>query len=64
MKAKERESYWVIDITCWGTHHAIGTEKQAEEWRRNKARYEGCIARKRVANDEEIADHKIDWEHL
>lgn len=39
-------SYWRIDVLCWGTVYAVGTEAQAEEWRAHKARWEGCVARK------------------
>ena len=40
------ESIWKIHVVAWGTLYARGTAKQAEEWRRHKACWEGCIARK------------------
>lgn len=48
------EEHWVIYVTRWGTFFGIGTEEQAENWRKHKANYEQSVATKRKATDEEI----------
>lgn len=55
---KEITKYWVIECPAWGTLYATGTEAQAEEWRIHKANWEGSIARKRQATQQEIAGRK------
>ena len=39
--------YWDITVAAWGPLYATGTEEQAEKWRKHKARWERCIARKK-----------------
>ena len=46
-KQATEKKYWEIEVVCWGTLYAIGTEEQAEEWRKHKANWEQCIARKK-----------------
>ena len=46
--------HWVIEVPAWGTLYAIGTEEQAETWRRHKANWEQSVARKREATEKEI----------
>jgi hypothetical protein len=54
------EEHWIIEVPAWGTHYGIGTEDQAEEWRKHKARWEQSIARKRRATLQEIEDNKFE----
>lgn len=54
------DHYWAITVTGWGTLYAIGTEAQAETWRRLKAISEGTSARMRVTT----ADEWHMWTHL
>lgn len=55
----KEEKYWVIHVVDWGTLYAKGTEEQAEEWRRHKANWEGCVAKKRLATEGEMDTHKF-----
>lgn len=54
------KKYWIIEVVAWGTLYAIGTEEQAEEWRRHKANWEQCIARKREASPQEMKEHAFE----
>lgn len=51
-----KNEHWVINVSNWGTLYAFGTEKEAEEWRKHKARYEGSPATKRLATPEEASE--------
>jgi len=53
-------SHWRINISEWGILWGLGTEKQAEEWRRHKCRWEGCIGQKRPATEDEIENNKFE----
>jgi len=44
---------WMISVAGYGEFLFHGTEKEAEEARRHKARWEGAVARKRLATKEE-----------
>lgn len=57
---KEKLQHWVIEVSTWGELHAIGTEDQAEEWRRHKAEWEGGAATKRLATQEEILANEFE----
>ena len=46
--------YWVITVAGWGTIYGYGTEEDAETMRVHKARWERAVARKRLANVDEI----------
>lgn len=52
--------YWKITVHDWGTLYAIGTEAQAEEWRKHKARWEQAVAKKEEV-DATVSD---EWEKL
>lgn len=54
------QQHWRIDVHGWGTLWAVGTEAQAEEWRRHKANWEHAVARKSICTDEEKAGRKFD----
>lgn len=49
-------TYWKIDVADWGVLWAIGTEEHAEEWRRHKANWEGCPARKERVEKADLPD--------
>jgi len=49
-----KNEYWAIDVAHWGTLFCYGSEQEAEDWRKHKARWEQCVARKRLATKEEI----------
>ncbi len=53
------KKHWVIEVPAWGTLYAIGTEAQAEEWRRHKANWEHSVARKREATKEEVEENEF-----
>ena len=57
---KKENKHWVIKVHSWGTLFAIGTEEQAEEWRRHKARWERSIATKREATESEVVEGKFE----
>lgn len=69
-KTKQRQSccavatgsLWVITVGGgYGTFFFRGTESEAEEMRRHKARWEGAVARKRPATaEEETANNRGD----
>ncbi len=59
---KKVNKHWVIDVASWGTMYMIGTEEQAEEMRRHKARWEQSVATKRLADAQEIKSE--DWKLL
>lgn len=48
--------HWKIEVVSWGVLWAFGTEEQAEAWRRHKARWEGCIARKKQVTPADLPD--------
>lgn len=52
------ETIWHIDVASWGSILFEGTEEEAEEWRRHKARWEQSVARKRLATEDEIRNAK------
>lgn len=56
----ESKFHWRIYISEWGTLWGFGTEKQAEEWRRHKCRWEHCIGNKRVATTDEVNENKFE----
>jgi len=56
MKEAQEIKHWTITVSSWGTLYAIGTEEQAEEWRRHKARWEQSTAQTREATKEEIEE--------
>ena len=39
---------WIITVAGYGEFEFTGTEEEAEEMRRNKARWEGVVAMKRL----------------
>lgn len=45
---------WIINVSGYGSFFFEGNEKEAEEMRQHKARWEHGIARKRFADEEEI----------
>ena len=49
-------TYWRIDVSGWGTLWAVGTEAEAEEWRKHKAGWEGSVARKREVSEDALPD--------
>lgn len=51
-------NHWEVWVRDWGTTYLTGTEARVEEWRRHKANWEGCPARKRLLTDEEVAEVK------
>jgi hypothetical protein len=56
---------WVILVSRYGAFMFYGTEADAEEMRRHKARWEGGISIKRRATNQEIATGKCSscWNH-
>ena len=54
------QKHWRIHISEWGTLWGIGTEQEAEEWRRHKCRWEHSIGNKRLATEEEIKSEKFE----
>lgn len=60
-----KQEHWIIDVASWGVLFAIGSEEQAEEWRRHKANWEHSVVRKRKATEEEIKEHAfLHWKTL
>lgn len=57
------DGYWKITVASWGTLWARGTEQQAEEWRRHKARWEQCVAHKERVSASDLPSTK-DWTNL
>ena len=57
---KIAKDYWAINVHSWGTLYAIGTEAEAEEWRRHKSNWEQSVATKRLATEEEVKKEKFD----
>jgi hypothetical protein len=54
MMAKPKKQIWLITVGGgYGSFLYEGTEKQAEQRRKDKADWEGAVARKRLATDEE-----------
>lgn len=49
------KTWWVIDVNNYGAFLFEGTGAEAEERRVAKARWEGAVARKRIATPEEVA---------
>jgi hypothetical protein len=47
-------STWIISVVDYGAFLFQGTEAEAEEMRRHKARWEGAIAKKYLATPEDI----------
>jgi len=52
---------WVIDVVGYGTFFYEGTEEEAEEMRKHKANWEAAIARKRLADKQEIETGEINY---
>jgi hypothetical protein len=42
----DSRTFWKISVASWGELLCFGTEAEAEEWRKHKARWEQCVARK------------------
>ena len=51
--------HWTITVHGWGTCYFLGTEAQAEEWRKHKANWERAVAKKRPSTPEEIEREKF-----
>ncbi|QNH21195.1 hypothetical protein HEP73_02107 [Xanthomonas sp. GW] len=47
---------WVIRVAGYGSFLFVGTEEEAEEMRRHKARWERAVAHKRPADAQEVAE--------
>ena len=52
---------WVITIGGYGAFFFDGNEKDAEEKRADKSRWESAIGRKRIADQNEVETGKIDY---
>lgn len=57
-----KKKHWIIDVKSWGILYGIGTEEEAEEWRKHKASWEHSVAIKRQATPKEIEQHE--WRSL
>jgi hypothetical protein len=45
--------YFIVSVVAWGEAMIYDTEERAERWRRDKARWECSIARKREVTEGE-----------
>lgn len=57
---EQENKHWRIHISEWGNLFGIGTEEEAEKWRRHKCRWEASIGQKRLATEEEIKTEKFE----
>ena len=58
-RAQFGAQWWVISVAGYGSFLFDGSEKEAEEMRAHKARWERGIGRKRLATPEEIKSGKV-----
>ena len=62
VKQAEKEEWWVIRISGdYGCFLYKGTEKEAEQRRQDKCRWEGAPGQKRRADQEEILSEKASY---
>lgn len=52
-------SWWIIHVNGYGTFAYEGSEPDAEEMRSHKARWEGAVAKKRLADLEDPYDRQL-----